>query len=109
MLLRKLREQLQAARQKALADGYQQLLSGSWGKLLTDETEEWAFNFPREYTPASYCGPGYGFAKHFYHPGPGEMKNSGEEFECAQELDRLPEVEFWVRNLAGKHRVKSSF
>jgi type III restriction enzyme len=28
------------------------------------------------------------------------MKSTGEEFECAQFLDNMPEVEFWVRNLS---------
>ncbi len=27
------------------------------------------------------------------------MKSEGEEFECALFLDRMPSVEFWVRNI----------
>jgi len=38
------------------------------------------------------------FKKHFYKD-VGDLKPSGEEFECAQFIDSLDEVEFWVRNL----------
>ena len=30
----------------------------------------------------------------------GKEGDGGEEFQCAQMLDSLPEVEFWVRNVA---------
>jgi len=29
----------------------------------------------------------------------GELKDEGEEFECARYIDLLPEVNYWVRNL----------
>jgi type III restriction enzyme len=29
----------------------------------------------------------------------GELKNAGEEYECAKALDRTPKVKHWVRNL----------
>ena len=38
------------------------------------------------------------FQKHYY-PEVGDLKGEGEEFQCAQYLDQLEEVEFWVRNL----------
>jgi len=40
----------------------------------------------------------YQFKKHYY-PVVGELKADGEEFECAQFLDMLPQVKYWVRNL----------
>ena len=40
----------------------------------------------------------YRFRRHYY-PVPGDLKNVGEEFECAKQIDLLDEVEFWVRNL----------
>lgn len=40
----------------------------------------------------------YQFKKHYY-PVVGDLKSEGEEFECAQFLDLLPEVKYWVRNL----------
>jgi type III restriction enzyme len=37
--------------------------------------------------------------KNHYYADVGDLKASGEEFECAQVIDALPEVEFWVRNI----------
>ena len=54
------------------------------------------------YEPSwSYDG-GHKFKKHYYAPAPGELHNTGEEFECAVFLDGLPEVQTWVRNLSKK-------
>jgi hypothetical protein len=41
---------------------------------------------------------GFKFSKHFYSL-IDDLKSDGEEFDCAQALDRLEEVEFWVRNI----------
>ena len=38
------------------------------------------------------------FKKHYY-PDVGDLKSNGEEHECAQIIDSLDEVKFWVRNL----------
>ena len=46
------------------------------------------------------------FKKHFFG-GIGELKASGEEFECAKLLDAAPQVKFWIRNLA--QRPETSF
>ena len=43
----------------------------------------------------------YQFQKHYYTD-VGDLKSDGEEFQCAQFIDRLPEVKFWVRNLERK-------
>ena len=47
-----------------------------------------------------YTGP-YQFQKHYYSD-VGDLKSEGEEFQCAQFIDTLPEVKFWVRNLERK-------
>jgi type III restriction enzyme len=60
------------------------------------------------YEPSWLYEGGFQFKKHYFGPKPGELLEttpSGklkEEFECAQFLDGLPEVKFWVRNLARK-------
>lgn len=60
------------------------------------------------YEPSWLYEGGFQFKKHYYGPKPGELKEttpSGElteEFKCAQFIDDLDEVEFWVRNLARK-------
>lgn len=43
------------------------------------------------------------FQRHYY-PLVGELKSEGEEFRCAQLIDSLQEVEFWVRNLERQPR-----
>ena len=43
----------------------------------------------------------YRFQKHYYRD-VGDLKSDGEEFECAQFIDTLPQVNFWVRNLERK-------
>lgn len=47
-----------------------------------------------------YSG-GHIFEKHFF-PQVGELSERGEEFECACEIDSMPEVKWWVRNLTNK-------
>ncbi len=47
-----------------------------------------------------YTGP-YQFQKHYY-PDVGDLKSDGQEVQCAQFIDMLPEVKFWVRNLERK-------
>jgi type III restriction enzyme len=60
------------------------------------------------YEPSWLYEGGFQFKKHYFGVKPGELKettpNGGitEEFKCAQFLDGLPEVKFWVRNLARK-------
>lgn len=54
---------------------------------------------------ALYRG-GYQFRKHYY-PHVGDLDSEGEEFQCAQHIDLMPEVEFWVRNI--ERRPQHSF
>lgn len=72
-------------------------------------SEQRAINFrTMTYEPSWLYEGGFQFQKHYFGPKPGELveKTSGgrqtEEFQCAQYLDSLPEVAFWVRNLARK-------
>ena len=60
------------------------------------------------YEPSWVYEGGFQFKKHYFGPKPGELLEKRadgkltEEFQCAQFLDGLQEVEFWVRNLARK-------
>jgi type III restriction enzyme len=60
------------------------------------------------YEPSWLYEGGFQFKKHYFDPKPGELGEttpSGkltEEFQCAQYLDGLPEVQFWMRNLSRK-------
>lgn len=70
-------------------------------------SEERTINFKAmSYEPSWLYEGGFQFKKHYFGPKPGELKETTpggtltEEFKCAQFLDGLPEVKFWVRNLA---------
>ena len=61
-----------------------------------------------QYEPGSLYDGGFQFKKHYFGPRPGELdettshNETTEEFKCAQFLDEMPEVKFWVRNLPRK-------
>ncbi len=60
------------------------------------------FSFePHSYPYNTHYTGHYQFQKHYYQH-VGDLKSDGEEFECAQFIDMLPEVKYWVRNLARK-------
>ncbi len=76
--------------------------------LLT-VSEERTINFKTMgYEPSRLYEGGFQFQKHYFGPKPGELTEKTaegritEEFQCAQFLDGLPQVRFWVRNLARK-------
>ena len=69
------------------------------------------------YEPSWVYEGDFQFKKHFYGPKVGELGGSTskgkipEEFQCAQYLDSMPEVEYWVRNLvrkSGSFRLQTS-
>lgn len=82
--------------------------------LFGDDTEvsvspELCFSFaadPREYAYSKTYSGRYEFKKHYY-PAIGDLEDKGEEFECAQFIDQMDEVDFWVRNPA--RRPNASF
>ena len=102
------RERIDAHRRKARDEAYQTVLFEGGKKV--EVGPELVFSFTdAEYAPNWYYEPkGYVFQKHFYLV-VGELASEGEEFECARFIDRMPEVRYWVRNLAGKGREATSF
>jgi type III restriction enzyme len=89
-----------AHRLVARKQGWQQLLFPQNEILVPVEASfKKAFDFdPAIYPKRSDYQGSYRFRKHFY-PVPGELEPKGEEFECAQSIDRLDGVKYWVRNL----------
>lgn len=85
-------------RESAYTFGYQTLLlPDSPTPLLV--TPEVCFSFdPLRYPYNSLYQGAYKFKKHYY-PQVGNLDSKGEEFQCAQFIDSLPEVKFWVRNI----------
>jgi type III restriction enzyme len=72
-------------------------------------SDEFTINFnATSYEPGWLFVGGFQFKKHYFGPKPGELRErtpSGEitkEFECAQFLNNLPEVKYWIRNLPQK-------
>jgi type III restriction enzyme len=53
------------------------------------------------YPPNSLFEGKHRFHKHYYKV-VGDMKASGEEYECAQLLNSHPKIKRWVRNLEGR-------
>ena len=101
ILRRKLAEQLLLKKEQAHRDAFQQALFQGGLEVVASDGPDHAFAYPADMTryPAhAYYQGTYRFKKHYY-PVPGDLKNVGEEFECARAIDLLEEVEFWVRNL----------
>ena len=90
-------------RKSEAAKGYNTLLFGP-GPGKIEVSSKFCFEFDKDrYAPNSYYGGGYRFNKHYF-PRIGEM--DGEEIQCAQLIDSLSQVWYWVRNLV---RSESSF
>ncbi len=67
------------------------------------------FSFkPHGYPANTHYTGRYQFQKHYYQH-VGDLKSDGEEFQCAEFIDRLPEVKFWVRNLERQPRFSFWF
>jgi type III restriction enzyme len=91
-------------RRSAATRAYQALLFGPEAAAVevNPEDPEVCFNYDEDsYCPNSYYEGAYRFQKHYF-PQVGELRSEGEEFECAQLLDQLPQVRYWVRNLERK-------
>jgi type III restriction enzyme len=84
------KEQRKKAYQTVLFEGDSAIFEVNAETCLTFEEDHYAPNW--------YYEGGYQFKKHLFQY-IGELKNLGEEYECAVYLDQMPEVKTWVRNL----------
>jgi len=102
ILVKVLQEKIRNYRQQAYKKGYQETLFGP--AAVVETSFEYGFRYDPSVYPAHWFYKGaYRFTKHFF-PAVGELDSKGEEFDCAMAIDRLPQVKFWVRNLAGQPR-----
>lgn len=94
-------------RKQAVTKGYQQALFENESDVLT--TYDFSYEFKADNYPARppYYSGGYDFNKHFY-PQIEDMKSKGEEFDCAQIIDLMPDVKHWVRNLVRRDAASFS-
>jgi type III restriction enzyme len=96
-------ELIQQYRAAARQQAYQQFLLPEAASPLIVSPEVY---FTYDPNPMHYpCSADYsllrgqhGFHKHYY-PTVGNLRPSGEEYQCAQYLDAHPKVKTWVRNL----------
>lgn len=105
-LREQIEERIQHHRDGERSAAFQQFLLPESALTVSDER---VINFKTmSYEPSWLYEGGFQFKKHYFGPKPGELLEttpSGklkEEFQCAQFLDGLPEIKFWVRNLANK-------
>lgn len=99
LLARRINAQIADMRDAAAKAQFQQLvLDGGW-KVEPDWTHSFKFEQGIYPAPAGsrYAGR-WEFKKHYY-PVIADLKDKGEEFECARFIDRHPQVKHWVRNL----------
>ena len=67
-------------------------------------TPEVCFSFnPLEYPYNTRYQGRYQFQNHYYKE-VGNLKDTGEEYDCAVFLDTMPEVKYWVRNIEKRER-----
>lgn len=110
----RLRDEVETRIQQHRAD---ERKSAFQGFLLADSvltvSDERVLNFKTMgYEPSWLYEGSFKFKKHYFGPKPGELRELtpageiAEEFKCAQFIDDLTEMMFWVRNLP---RRNSSF
>jgi type III restriction enzyme len=98
VLAKVLAEKISRHRQKAADQRYQETLFGP------QATVETSFNFQFDFKSTGYAphwnylGYPHQFERHYY-AAVGELKNKGQEYECAKALDMVGGVKHWVRNL----------
>ena len=111
LLRSRLEAQIKALRKQAVGKAFQQTLFGEDTAARVAVSDDYAFEFPPIYTPSRDYDGRFGvfdFRRHFY----GRMGDfdSGEEFQCACQLDMWAQqgrIRFWARNLV--RREGSSF
>jgi type III restriction enzyme len=104
-LAQKLEAKVKSLRQEARGKAYQLYLFASEAK--TEISFENGFRFIRNmYSDVrKHRGGAFRFSKHFLGPEnvpyfSGKDGDGGEEFQCAQMLDSLNDIEFWIRNVS---------
>jgi type III restriction enzyme len=104
ILANELGKKIQACFNDTKAKAYQTSLFAPEAAVETNY--EVAFSYPEDhflYAANWYYSGSYLWSKNYY-PLVGELESAGEEFDCAQALDRNMAVHCWVRNLAKNER-----
>lgn len=102
ILTRKVREKLAAIRQQERDGVYQRYLFAPEAKVDVSFEEAFSFKDGMYWDQRRYRGR-WKPRKHFLGPDhvPAfDGAENGEEFQCAQAIDSLPGLKFWIRNVA---------
>jgi type III restriction enzyme len=102
MLARKVREKIAAIRQRERGIVYQRYLFAPDAKVDVSFDNAFVFADGMYWDQRRYRGR-WKPRKHFLGPDlvPAfDGAENGEEFQCAQAIDSLPDVKFWIRNVA---------
>lgn len=98
-LARDIQELVNTYRQKAVAACYQQSLFDNHDEIQICLDSQYQFNFDlSHYAPQPPFYSGRHTFQRKYFAQIEDLKDSGEEFECAMILDSLSQVKYWVRN-----------
>ena len=93
----KIKEKIEQYRQDAQKQCYQQPLD--LDLLCVSEEYQYTIDFNRYVPQPPYYSGRYKFQKHYFgNHQIGNLKDSGEEFDCAVTIDSLKPVKHWVRN-----------
>lgn len=89
-------------REEAKDKGFQACLFKNSKSVET--SFDYSFDFQESlYQSNSYYSGDYVFKKNYFGTyRVGDLKNKGEEFECAQAIDMQEKVKYWVRNVDSK-------
>ena len=102
ILARKVREKLAAIRQQERDGVYQRYLFAPEAKVEVSFDQAFSFKDGMYWDQRRYRGR-WKPRKHFLGPDhvPAfDGAENGEEFQCAQAIDSLPSLKFWIRNVA---------
>lgn len=102
ILARKVREKLAAIRQQERDGVYQHYLFAPEAKVEVSFNQAFAFRDGMYWDQRRYRGR-WKPRKHFLgpeHVPAFDGAETGEEFQCAQAVDSLPGLKFWIRNVA---------
>jgi len=102
ILARKVREKLAAIRQQERDGVYQRYLFAPEAKVEVSFDQAFAFKDGMYWDQRRYRGR-WKPRKHFLgpeHVPAFDGAENGEEFQCAQAIDSLPGLKFWIRNVA---------
>jgi len=98
ILAKSIRQQIESLREKVAKKSFQQVLFDEVDQLETRFDFSYEFHPDRYPARPPYYSGRFRFQKHYYNVIE-DLKAEGEEFECAQAIERQSQVKYWIRNL----------